>query len=76
MTLRQMDVEEKPKTIHRVINLRTGEVRCPYHGRHVNVIGTCIDACQFYERIGKLTRVDCIWSAADGKSGEVNSELC
>jgi len=72
MTLSQIHVGEKPKTIHRIINLRRGETRCPYHDRDVNVIGTCIDACQFYERIGRLSRVDCTWTAADGQAEEVN----
>jgi len=70
MTLNQIHVDEKPTTTHRIINLRSGETWCPYYHRHVNVIGTCIDACQFYERIGRLTRVDCTWTTADGQAEE------
>ena len=69
MTL--MDVKRrKTEATGRIINMRTGETWCPYYHRNVDVIGTCIDACQFYERIGRLSRVDCTWTDDDGEAEE------
>lgn len=54
-----------------MINLIKCEVRCPYHGKDVDVFTYCMRkgftrSCEFYHHLDEMAGIHCSWTETDG----------